>query len=393
MRRGKRLEQFFLEAPSEKIGHHFPERLLRWFKREGRHHLPWKPSSTESRAVNLYRIWVSEIMLQQTQVATVIPYFVRFMERFPTIFELAKSDEESVLKLWEGLGYYSRARNLHHAAKMIVEQFEGVIPPDYEALLSLKGIGPTTASAILAQGYNLPFAILDGNVRRVLARLYGVTAPRNRIDTLLKPIADQLVPQNEAADYTQAIMDFGATLCARKAECERCFMQDECVALRHNEVQTIPRPNIRKAHPIKPTLLYLFEYEGGYFLHKRDARGIWGNLYSLPEEELDLAPDLDGGKEGIIEEHLAKFIQKEWIKSVTLLPQFTHRFSHYTLAATPILIELKIDATAMIEQHFNLKGALYTLDEWEELPNPKPILDLLEGLRPFSLEPSSFTDS
>src|SRR5699024_7054602 len=183
---------------------YFQERLLEWFECEGRHDLPWKPQEQFSEKINLYRIWISEIMLQQTQVVTVIPYFEGFMAAFPTPEDLAAASEETVLKLWQGLGYYSRARNLHAASKQLVAEFNGIIPPNFEAIRSLKGIGDTTANAILAQGFNLPFAILDGNVRRVLSRIAGMTAPRKELDKRSKTISETFLCSQNPADYTQA---------------------------------------------------------------------------------------------------------------------------------------------------------------------------------------------
>ena len=171
-------DETLLKPVSEPQVRFFQARLLEWFEREGRHDLPWKPQASLSEKINLYRIWISEIMLQQTQVVTVLPYFERFMQELGTPEALAEASEELVLRLWQGLGYYSRARNLHTAAKQLVAEFNGVIPPDFESIRSLKGIGDTTANAILAQGFNLPFAILDGNVRRVLSRITGMKSRR-----------------------------------------------------------------------------------------------------------------------------------------------------------------------------------------------------------------------
>lgn len=365
----------------------FQQLLLEWFEREGRHDLPWKPQPQFSVEINLYRIWISEIMLQQTQVATVIPYFERFMKAFPTPQKLAEASEEEVLKLWEGLGYYSRARNLHSAAKTLVEEFNGIMPREFEKVRALKGVGDTTASAILSQGFNLPYAILDGNVRRVLARIIGMTAPRKELDRRLKPFADAFACPQNAADYTQAIMDFGATLCKRKAECDRCFFKEYCVAYKHGEVMNLPKPNPPKKRAVESLLLPLIlSPEGKLLLEKRPSRGIWANLYSLPEIILKgrTSQRKDSSLFTLLPSLKTFILHQENSPKKAL--HFQHQFSHYTLEASPKIITLTAKEMETLKTQWGNNPDLahyrfYTLKEIEALPKPAPIITLLESVK------------
>lgn len=352
----------------------FQTHLLEWFEREGRHDLPWKPQPQFSKKINLYRIWISEIMLQQTQVVTVIPYFERFVAAFPNPESLAAAPEEAVLKLWQGLGYYSRARNLHFAAKQLVENFNGSIPSDFEAIRSLKGIGDTTANAILAQGFNLPFAILDGNVRRVLSRISGMTAPRKELDKRLKPISNAFLCAQNPADYTQAIMDFGATLCKLSPHCERCFMQSQCTAFKYQKVAEIPAKPPKKSNPTESVALLIFEDESGNILmEKRAESGIWGSLYSLPELLIQGRNSKSQSSALLADSTLNDFDSKIHITN------FKHLFTHYTLEASvfkvtttqqEILTALK---NREILQHYHFISPNDILS----LPKPKPIADVI----------------
>ena len=362
-----------LDPITEEKVSRFQTYLLEWFEREGRHDLPWKPQPHLSEKINLYRIWISEIMLQQTQVITVLPYFERFMAAFPTPEALAEASEDQVLKLWQGLGYYTRARNLHAASRQLVSQFQGVIPPDFDAIRSLKGIGDTTANAILAQGFNLPYAILDGNVRRVLSRIVGMTAPRKELDKRLIPISNLFLCRQNPADYTQAIMDFGATLCKLKPNCERCFMQEACSAFQHDKVLEIPAKAIKKSMPVESVAMLIFEEQNYLLLEKRPEKGIWGGLYSLPE--LIIKGRNSRSKNSPI---LAN-ITLESIKNRESFTQFRHQFTHYTLEASifraPLssLIELYPELEKTLPQNLSLSPR----DKLLLLPKPKPVADLL----------------
>lgn len=297
----------------------FTQKLLAWHKKYGRKHLPWQEEPTP------YRVWVSEIMLQQTQVNTVIPYYLRFMERFPTLQHLAEASLDSVLQLWAGLGYYSRARNLHKAAHTIAHDFSGIFPHTLDELMALPGIGRSTAGAILAFSYHQVYAILDGNVRRVLSRFYAT-------ETVSWEMAEALTPgTKQIAQYTQAIMDLGATLCTRtKPTCHTCPVQNECQAYQTDSVHRYPIKKIKKQNPIKHRyFLILQNQEGEILLYRRPEHGLWGGLWSLPEAE--------------DRETLAVFTQQHvtaYEEGKTLL-DISHTFSHYTLIATPIIMQGK----------------------------------------------------
>jgi A/G-specific adenine glycosylase len=284
----------------------FAARLLAWFERHGRHDLPWQHPRDP------YRIWVAEVMLQQTQVATVIPYFQRFAAALPDVNALAAASEDRVLALWSGLGYYRRARSLHAAAKRIVADHGGRFPEDIDSLLALPGIGRSTAGAILAQAFGQRHPILDGNVKRVLARHRGIEGwPGDAaVERRLWHEAEALTPAQRVEDYTQAIMDLGATVCTRgRPRCGACPLAADCVALAANRVAELPAPRPRRALPTRDTLLLLEHDEAGRVrLVKRPASGVWPSLWSLPE--LPCAPS-----------------------GTRTLAGFEHTFTHFRLRA------------------------------------------------------------
>ena len=300
----------------------FASRVLRWFDQHGRHDLPWQKKRT------LYRVWVSEIMLQQTQVKTVIPYYKKFMQRFPDVKRLAGASQDEVLQYWAGLGYYSRGRNLHKAAQLIAEQHGGRVPRTPEALIALPGIGRSTAAAILSQALDQRQVILDGNVKRVLSRYRMVEGwPGNKaVEQQLWHIAEELTPSGRNADYTQAIMDMGATLCTRsKPACDDCPVSKDCMALAADDVGSYPAKKPKKVLPVKQTrLLILIDQQGAILLEKRPPSGIWGGLWSLPEVD----PQQD----------IATTCQQRWGLELTHheeSPVFRHSFSHYHLDIRP----------------------------------------------------------
>ena len=268
-------------TPQPLTADQFGVRVLTWFDQYGRKDLPWQQQPTP------YRVWVSEIMLQQTQVATVIPYFARFMLRFPNLASLAAASQDEVLALWSGLGYYARGRNLHRAAGIIIDQHSGEFPRELDAVMALPGIGRSTAGAILSLGTGQRHTILDGNVKRVLCRVLGITAwpGAPAVERDLWAAAEQYTPSARCADYNQAMMDLGATLCTRgRPDCVRCPLQAACVALHGGLVGAIPAPKPRKALPIKTTaMLILRNAQGEVLLQKRPPTGIWGGLWALPE--------------------------------------------------------------------------------------------------------------
>ncbi len=259
----------------------FADALLAWFDDAGRHDLPWQHPRTP------YRVWLSEIMLQQTQVRVVVPYFERFVAALPDVAALADAPLDDVLALWSGLGYYARARNLHATAKLCMERHEGDLPRDLDALISLPGIGRSTAGAILAQAWGERVPILDGNVKRVLARVHGIDGwpGKPAIEQRLWSVAQAQLPDARLADYTQAQMDFGATLCTRfDPACELCPLQDDCAALRERRVAELPTPKPAKPLPERNALMLWIEDESGrILLQRRPPAGIWASLWSLPE--------------------------------------------------------------------------------------------------------------
>ena len=307
------------------MSHHVARDLLAWYDQHGRHDLPWHHNR------NAYRVWVSEIMLQQTQVTTVIPYFEAFMARFPDVQTLAAAPEDDVLSHWSGLGYYARARNLQKAAKAVVNEFGGEFPEDQEQLESLTGIGRSTAAAIVAQAFGKRAAILDGNVKRVLARYHAVAGwpGQTRVLATLWQHAEEHTPDNRVRDYTQAIMDLGAMVCTRsRPKCEQCPLQPGCTAYAREEVHLYPGSKPKKAKPEKTTWMVILEdSQGRILLERRPPSGIWGGLWSLPELDpalgADELPDACGQTYGFN------------CSDAELISGFRHTFSHYHLHIQP----------------------------------------------------------
>ena len=302
----------------------FAARVLAWFDKHGRKDLPWQ------RDINPYRVWVSEIMLQQTQVTTVIPYFERFMSSFPDVKALADADIDAVLGHWSGLGYYARARNLHTAAQRIRDEHEGRFPDDFDAVVELPGIGRSTAGAILSIASERRHPILDGNVKRVLARHAAVDGwpGTTRVANALWALAEERTPEARVHHYTQAIMDLGATLCTRsRPVCGDCPVQSDCVAFATGEVERYPGKKPKRAKPLKATTMVMAVAAGELYLERRPASGIWGGLWSLPETDGDTAAwcrkNLSGEPSG----------STRW---ATL----RHSFSHYDLDIYPVVLRL-----------------------------------------------------
>lgn len=315
----------------------FSAAVLQWFDQHGRKNLPWQQNKSA------YNTWVSEIMLQQTQVSTVIPYYQRFTERFPTVVDLANAPIDEVLHLWTGLGYYARARNLHKAAQHVVTAHGGVFPTDPEQLEALPGIGRSTAGAIASIAGGVRAPILDGNVKRVLARYQAVDGWPGTLSVqrTLWHWADTYTPTERVADYTQAMMDLGATLCTRsRPQCSVCPLSTHCQALTHNRVSELPHPRPKKELPQRQTLMLIVRKGEDILLQQRPPTGIWGGLWSFPEIQ-DLR-DLPSG----------------WqinIDRVKPLEPMRHTFSHYHLDITPILVEESdVDFTALMEERASL---------------------------------------
>lgn len=303
----------------------FQTDLFKWYDQYGRKTLPWRHNITA------YRVWLSEIMLQQTQVKTVIPYFENFINTFPTIEKLAQAPEDEVLHMWTGLGYYSRARNLVKTAKIIANEYAGQFPKDFTAINNLPGIGKSTAGAILSIAFNQPTAILDGNVRRIFSRLN--CADNHSINAMWN-LAELFTPNYRNNDYSQAIMDLGATICTPKnPKCDSCPVKQACQAFKHNKVAQYPISKPRKVLPIKTTTMIIFYDTKNHavLLEKRPPVGIWGGLWSFPE--------CDGDTMDLWIRNSFNFS----IKNRQLLNTFNHTFSHFKLQAQPILLEIEYD--------------------------------------------------
>jgi A/G-specific adenine glycosylase len=302
----------------------FASRLIRWQRQHGRHDLPWQ-------GADVYRVWLSEIMLQQTQVATVIPYYQRFVASFPNVAALAAASEEQVLTRWSGIGYYARGRNLHRAARIIVERHRGKFPRQFEQILELPGIGRSTAAAICALAFHKRRAILDGNVRRVLARYCGITGWTGKKDEedKLWQQAEALLPQRDVATYTQALMDLGATVCTRsRPKCGECPVQAGCVAFNTGRINELPTPRPKKAVPERHAIFLLLMHGNDILLEKRPGSGIWGGLWCPPQFDDEAAARDWFVRNGMTASHGER------------LETFTHAFTHFRLHITPLKIQL-----------------------------------------------------
>jgi A/G-specific adenine glycosylase len=340
----------------------FSARLLAWHGRHGRHDLPWQhPRSA-------YRVWVSEIMLQQTRVATAVPYYLRFVAALPDIRALAAADADTVLALWSGLGYYSRARNLHRAAKLCAERHAGELPLDFDALVALPGIGRSTAGAILALAHGLPYPILDGNVRRVLCRhrgLYGWPGS-TATQKALWQIAERALPKSRIASYTQALMDLGAMVCVpANPECMRCPLRGDCIAHSEDLVAILPERGRSKPLPERDTYAILArDSDGRVLLQRRPQVGVWASLWSLPEA------DSIASSHRWLRHHAS-------VNAHEALPTIRHVFSHYRLRIHPLVWH-----DARVKHAIGDTDELRWLarDEFAAIALPAPIRKLLEGL-------------
>ncbi len=340
----------------------FSARLLTWWDKHGRKDLPWQHPRTA------YRVWLAEIMLQQTQVTTVSPYFKRFVKRFPDIQTLAAASTDEVLALWSGLGYYARARNLHKAAGICVADFNGLVPEFPEALAMLPGIGQSTANAIFSQAYGQPAVVLDGNVKRVLSRRGAVAGwpGKASVHKKLWGIAEDVLPTQRAADYTQAIMDLGATLCTRSnPACNDCPVNRDCQAHLHNRVKDFPapRPKIKIAEK-SFHMLILRDGDGRILLERRPPSGIWGGLWSLPADDngQSLNQCLDGHA-GVDAADLNP------------LPSLQHQLTHMRMTILPLYGEVTSPPKGV---KCSAEQGWFGHEEWPALGLPKPVRQLLE---------------
>ncbi|GAA0247691.1 A/G-specific adenine glycosylase [Marinomonas primoryensis] len=342
----------------------FAPRVLAWFDEHGRKTLPWQENKTP------YRVWISEIMLQQTQVTTVIPYYHKFMTSFPSVEALAQAEQDEVLAHWSGLGYYARARNMHKAAKMLVDEFDSEFPQSVEGVCELPGIGRSTAAAILSISRGVQAAILDGNVKRVLSRFHAVpTWPgEKKTENAMWELAENYMPSERCGDYTQAMMDLGATLCTRsKPQCLLCPLESDCEGRQTPDPTQFPiRKPKKAAKPEKSIqLLVLMNQQEQLLLEKRPQTGIWGGLWSLPELATDESVVL----------HIEQRFSAQ-VSSVIPLSSFRHTFSHYHLDISPSQIQ-------MAAANWIMEGDKYQWFSQQEalaLGLPAPVRSILEKI-------------
>ena len=336
----------------------FAHRLIAWHRHHGRHDLPWQGTRDP------YRVWLSEIMLQQTQVATVIPYYLRFLERFPDLQALASAPADEVMAHWSGLGYYARARNLHGCAKAVIATHGGRFPRDPDVIATLPGIGRSTANAIAVFCFGACMPILDGNVKRLLCRHAGIEgwpgAPA--VERRLWQIAQSLLPKAIVATYIQAQMDMGATICTRsRPRCDACPLAADCVALRDGRTRELPEARPRKALPVRETTLLVLMHRGRVLLQPRPPTGIWGGLWSLPEVQAE--PHAEAARLGCR------------ILSSRPLDAMSHAFTHFRLEMKPLLCEVEPLPRAAESGGRWLGGK-----ELDQAPLPAPIRKLLAVL-------------
>lgn len=342
----------------------FAEKVLAWFDQFGRKHLPWQQQVTP------YKVWVSETMLQQTQVNTVISYYSRFMGSLPTVFELAKAPQDEVLHLWTGLGYYTRARNLHKTAQIIVTDYKGSFPDTLQELIELPGIGRSTAGAILSLAMQKKATILDGNVKRVLCRYFAIEGypGETKVTKKLWNLAEQLTPDEKVNHYTQAMMDLGATLCTRSnPNCLICPLQSGCQARITDNVRQYPNPKPKKALPQKQITMLLFKYQQSIWLYKRPDIGLWGGLWSFPE-----VANLSG---------LEQYAEQQGFKinNQQSMSLFVHTFSHFQLTIHPVLVEVTPNSKVLAETGY----IWYNLSNPPHLGLAAPVKKLLTLFKSF----------
>jgi len=335
--------------------------LLAWFDRAGRKHLPWQRNPTP------YRVWVSEIMLQQTQVATVIGYYERFMQRFPDVSALAAAPVDEVLHLWTGLGYYARARNLHRAAQLIVAEHGGEFPQTIAAAQALAGIGRSTAGAILALSRSQRHPILDGNVKRVLARYFGIEGfPGERaVEKTLWSLADACTPADRVASYTQAIMDLGATLCVRSRPlCAACPLTEHCVARIEGRQSALPTARPKKIRPQKSAyVVMMVRDDGAVLLERRPPVGIWGGLWTLPQFDERAAAQ-------------AWIVGRSGAECASAMPPYAHSFTHFDLTLHPLVVS-SVPITAV---HDGERYCWYEPRRPARIGLAKPAVELIRAL-------------
>lgn len=345
----------------------FTQAVLTWYDKFGRKHLPWQQNKT------LYGVWLSEVMLQQTQVATVIPYFERFVKTFPNLTALADAPLDEVLHLWTGLGYYARARNLHKAAQVMRDQYCGKFPTEFEQVLALPGVGRSTAGAILSSCLNAPYAILDGNVKRVLSRYFAVNGwpGEKKTEDRLWQLTGEVTPNTQVADFNQAMMDLGAMVCTRsKPKCGLCPLQSNCRANAEQNWQAYPGKKPKKALPERDSYFLLLEKDGKVALEQRENAGLWGGLYCFPQFA--------------DKEELLAYLASNGIQQYQEWAAFRHTFSHFHLDIYPIYARFddqtnpedvdRSDWKKVAEKQNQYQSALLSaVKYWYDPQNPDPI--------------------
>lgn len=346
----------------------FTQGILHWFDSGGRKDLPWQQNATP------YRVWVSEIMLQQTQVATVMPYYLRFMEAFPDVTALADAELDEVLRLWSGLGYYARARNLYKAACEIRDRYDGKFPERFDDTVALPGVGRSTAGAILSLSLGRRHAILDGNVKRVVARYHAVSGwpGRSSVSRELWDYADQHTPDENVAAYTQAIMDFGATVCTmRSPACTTCPLGADCQANVFGSQADYPGKQEKKAKPHRHTHMALALCDGHLFLEQRPPSGIWGGLWSLPEFTS--------------EKRLVGWCEQRLTSAAVRIERWTmlrHSFSHYDLEIRPVVVRLDKGSRNLADADGNTDaGIWYRYSDAPRFGLAAPVKKLIEKVK------------
>lgn len=342
----------------------FSSAVIAWQQAHGRHALPWQNTR------DAYRVWLSEIMLQQTQVAAVLGYYSRFLERFPTVFDLAAAPSEDVMAQWSGLGYYTRARNLHACAKRVVGEYGGVFPSDPGLLADLPGIGRSTAAAIAAFSSGVRAAILDGNVKRVFARVFEVDAypGEKKVEDTLWLRAEALLPESGIEAYTQGLMDLGATLCTRSSpDCPRCPLRERCGAYANGRTAELPVRKPKKVSPEKQAAMMIVIDRGEVLLEQRAQTGIWGGLMSLPEL------DGHGALEDVADADMVAAAARRFgeVEEVEPLLPLTHVFTHYKLHIAPYRIALARRGATLASHVW------WKLSDAANAPLPAPVKKLL----------------
>jgi A/G-specific adenine glycosylase len=362
------MKRIVKKSPSQDTS--FADALIDWQKQHGRHKLPWQGTR------DAYRIWLSEIMLQQTQVATVIPYYARFLDSFPDVAALAAAPTETVMAHWSGLGYYTRARNLHRCAQQVVSNHAGRFPSDPETLASLPGIGKSTAAAIAAFAFGARAAILDGNVKRVFCRVFGVEGfpGQAAVEKNLWQRAEAMLPAREIEAYTQGLMDLGATLCTRtRPACDRCPMQSRCIAHASGRTAELPARKPKKAIPEKSTVMLVVMHEGEILMEQRPPEGIWGGLLSLPELNRLSSENSDVDLDEQLALALSSFGD---IDEIMMLSSFLHGFTHYRLSVMPVQVTLRQRHVMAAQSDYQWRA----LAQISDAALPSPVRKLLSTL-------------